>query len=104
MQIVLFETQLEAVTLVPEHGPSEAVTIEHESIVPVKAEQFVVAAMHPVVPFQTQFLTLLTDGSQVSQAVSVVAVVFNKQVLAEQAVVDVADITLVHGPSEPVKV
>ena len=35
------------------------------------------APMHPVVPFQTQFFTLLTDGIQVSQAASVVAVVFN---------------------------
>ena len=39
LQIVPFETQLEAVELVPEHGPSAAVIIAHESMVPVKAEQ-----------------------------------------------------------------
>ena len=77
LQIVLFETQFEAVELVPEHGPSAAVIIAHESIVPVNAEQFDVAAMHPVVPFHTQFFTLLTVGNQVSQAASVVAMVFN---------------------------
>ena len=101
---MLFETQLEAVELIPEQGPSAAVTVAHESMVPVNAEQLEVAAMHPVVPFQTHFFTLLTVGSQVSHAASVMAVVFNKQVLTMQAVVDVAAIVLVHGPSEPVKV
>ena len=103
MQTVLFEKQLEAVELIPEQGPSAAVIVAHESIVPVKAEQFEAAALHPIVPFQTQFLTLLIVGSQVSQEASVVAVVFNTQVLTVQVVVDMAAIILVHGPSEPVK-
>ena len=104
MQIVLFETQLEAVELIPEQGPSAAVTVANESMVPVNEEQFEVAAIQPVVPFQTQYFTLLTVGSQVSHSASVMATVFNKQVLTMQAVVDVGAIVLVHGPSEPVKV
>lgn len=104
MQIVEFETQLEAVELVPEQGPSAAVIVGHESIVPVNAEQFEVAAIHPVVPFQTQFFTLFTVGSQVSHAASVVATVFKAHVLTIQAVVEVADTALVHGPSAPVNV
>ena len=103
MHILPLETQIVALELIPEQGPSAAVIVAHESIVPIKAEQFEAAAVHPIVPFQTQFLTLLIEGSQVSQEASVVAVVFNTQVLTVQAVVDMAAIILVHGPSEPVK-
>ena len=94
MQIVEFETQAAAVDPVPEHGPSVAVNVGHESMVPLKPEQ-VEGSLHPVVPVQTQL------GFHVVQAALVVAVVFAAQVLAIQAVVAVAPATLLQRPSAP---
>ena len=42
-----------AIVPVPEQGPSVAVKVVHESIVPVNDEQGY-GFTHPVVPFQTQ--------------------------------------------------
>ena len=64
---------------VPEHGPSVAVNVGHESIVPLNPAQ-VEASLHPVVPVQTH------PFFHVVQAALVVAVVLAAQVLAIQAV------------------
>ena len=52
MQLELFDVHAAAAAEAPEHGPSVAVNVGHESIVPLKAEH-VYGATHPDVPFQT---------------------------------------------------
>ena len=47
---------------VPMHGPSIAVNVEQESIVPVNYVQVVDDEMHPKVPLKTQFFVLLVYG------------------------------------------
>ena len=88
------ETQAADVDPVPEHGPSLPVNVGQESIVPLNPAQ-VEASLHPVVPVQTQPLF------HVVQAGLAVAVVLAAQVLAIQAVVDVAPATLLQRPSAP---
>ena len=92
--MVELEKQAADVDPVPEHGPSLPVNVGHDSIVPLNPAQ-VEASLHPVVPVQTQALF------QVVQAALVVAVVLAAQVLAIQAVVEVAPARLLHRPSTP---
>ena len=68
--------------------------VGHESIVPLNPAQ-VEASLHPVVPVQAHPLF------HVEQAALAVAVVLAAQVLAMQAVVEVAPATLLQRPSEP---
>ena len=76
----------------------------HESFVPLKAEQGLVAPIQPTYPFQMQFLTRPVGGYQRAQAASLVAIIFEIQDLRRHAVLFPAVAILLQGPSDPVNV
>lgn len=76
LQIIEFETQVDEIGPVPEHGESLAEKVGHDSLVPLKAEQGVEAPIQPANPFQMQFLIRPVGGYQIAQAALLVAIIF----------------------------